>query len=338
MKSIAGVISPLIRPVYGGLGSILMFHRVCPPSGKRPVPGASSIEYSPERFESMLDHIQDRGYQFLSLDEIHDGLINRNINRKFVAITFDDGYEDNLTIAYPILKKRRIPFTIYITTSFPDGDAILWWYLLEDLLNRDKKIRVVEGQSATEYDLSDPKQRNLASFTIRKIMKSSHPSNFKGSIHNIFITNGLDPKSKVKDLALSWEQILDLSKDPLVTIGAHTVNHYLLKQLEEEQAVKEIVDARAKLASKLRQPVDHFAYPFGGKLAAGEREFRLVKELGFKTATTTRTANIFLAHANHLTALPRLDMGMFSTSEELTLALDGYIPARMNHFQRVVTL
>ncbi len=148
----------------------------------------------------------------------------------------------------------------------------------------------------------------------------------------------MNPHSPVKSLALSWDQIAQLNADPMVTIGAHTANHFLLARLSEEEALREISTAREKLVTRLRRSIDHFAYPFGGKAAAGEREFRMVKEMGFKTATTTRTANIFPQHAEHLECLPRLDMGMFSNNAQFDLALNGWIPARLNHFQRVVTL
>lgn len=338
MKTISEFISLLLRPVFGGMGSILMFHRVCPPSGKKPVPGASDIEYTPERFEETIDHLSNLSFHFISLEELYSGLKQENLNGRNVVITFDDGYVDNFTYAYPILKKREIPFTIYVTTSFPDGNAILWWYLLEDLLNRKGEIHIRVENSESRFNLDDLEQRIQASLTIRKIMKSSTARDFDRNIEGIFVINGLNPHSPVKSLALSWEQIAQLNVDPMVTIGAHTANHFLLARLSEEEALREISTAREKLSSRLGRSIDHFAYPFGGKAAAGEREFRLVKEIGFKTATTTRTANIFPQHGEHLECLPRLDMGMFSNNAHFDLALNGWIPARLNHFQRVVTL
>ncbi len=281
-------LSPLIQPLYGGMGSILMFHRVCPPSGKKPVPGASDIEYSPEQFERTLNHLLKREYQFISLDDLYEGLQEKSLHQKFAVITFDDGYADNYTIAYPILKQKQIPFAVYVTTSFPDQNAILWWYLLEDLLDREEEICIRNDEAEERFDLRKPDQRTQASLTIRRIMKSSNPQDFARNVENIFTENGLDPLSKVKTLAMSWDQLARLNADPLATIGAHTVNHYLLSRLTEEQAKQEISTARENLAARLHHPIEHFAYPFGGISAAGEREFRLVKEMGFKTAVTTR--------------------------------------------------
>lgn len=328
----------MLKPFYGGLGSILMFHRVCHPSGRKSVPGASSIECNPERFQEILDHLVKNQYHFISLDELHRGLNQNSLEKRFATITFDDGYVDNYSIVYPILKERQIPFTIYVTTSFPDGKAILWWYLLEELLDANGIIKIRENEHQSVFNLSDNEQRKQASWTIRRIMKSSTPSNFKYNIDNIFTANGLNPYSHVKALSLTWDQIIELSRDPLVTIGAHTVNHYQLSHLEEKDATAEVALARNRLSETIRKPVDHFAYPFGGRAAAVEREFQIIKKLDFKTATTTRTANVFAEHRDHLEALPRLDMGMFSNNDQLDLGLNGWLPARLYRFQRVVTL
>ena len=59
---------------------------------------------------------------------------------KQVLLTFDDGYKDNYDLAYPILKKYNIPFAVFLTTSFPEKEAILWWYIIEDLIMKNEVI------------------------------------------------------------------------------------------------------------------------------------------------------------------------------------------------------
>jgi peptidoglycan/xylan/chitin deacetylase (PgdA/CDA1 family) len=92
----------------------------------------------------------------------------------------------------------------------------------------------------------------------------------------------------------------------LVTIGAHTKNHFSLAKLTQNELIDEIVDSKAIIESRLGISVKHFCYPFGGKKEAGVREFKLIKDLGFDTAVTTRFGNIFPEHSEHLTSLPRV--------------------------------
>lgn len=79
-----------------------------------------------EFLESIINYWRGRKCEFISLDELHQRLVagkNFKSNRKFVCITFDDGYH-NFTHAYPVLKKHEIPFAIYLVTGYPDGSIL----------------------------------------------------------------------------------------------------------------------------------------------------------------------------------------------------------------------
>ncbi len=331
------IITPLIRPFYQGIGHILMFHRICDDAGRIRVPGAANIEYPPAKFACLLDQLQNAGYQFISLDELSGILLTRKKVPEFIVITFDDGYADNFTTAYPILKERNIPFSIYVTTSFPDEKAVIWWYILEDMINQNRVIEFGYKGKEYRFDTSNPEGKQQFGSSVRMLMKSSPIEDLMALVQKVIIDQGIDPLQKVRELSLSWDQLNILSKEPLATIGAHTMNHLLLKELPVEIAKEEIYSGRSILVEKLGVKVHHFAYPFGGKAAAGSREFQLVREAGFKTATTTRQANIFPEHKAHMECLPRLDMGSYPDYSSLKPALDGWSPARMNRFKRVVT-
>ena len=108
---------------------------------------------------------------------------------------------------------------------------------------------------------------------------------------------------------MDWQEIIELAADPLVTIGAHTVNHKMLKKMTDESALRaEMEMSRAVLEAALGKRPEHLAYPVGDPTSAGPREFRIAAELGFKTAVTTRPGVLFKAHRDHLTALPRISV------------------------------
>ena len=336
--SLQRLLSPLARPFYGGIGHILMFHRVVENKRAYRVPGAANIEYPPAALEKLLDDLRAAGYTFISMDELTGELTARGKAKKWIVITFDDGYADNFTTAYPVLKDRSIPFTIYLTTSFPDGKAVVWWYILEDMMNQDRRINFEFKETAYSFDTATPEGKLAFGSAVRRMMKNASATGLRSLTQQVFKSQGIDPLKKVREVSLSWEQLKALRDDPLATIGAHTVNHLLLKDLPEETARQEVAEGRARIHQKLGFHPDHFAFPYGGVNAAGQREFDLARDAGFKTAATTRMGNIFPEHSGFMYSLPRLDMGLFPDYASLKPALDGWVPARANHLKRVVTI
>jgi peptidoglycan/xylan/chitin deacetylase (PgdA/CDA1 family) len=265
-----------------------MFHRVCPEQEMISTPGLSPIEVSVEQFNSILDFFETREYQFLSLDQVLENLVSGKRTR-FVSITFDDGYLDNKTIAYPILKQHNIPFAIYITNSFPDRTAVLWQYLLDDAVKQQKTIQFAWDEKSYKFDFHENDQVPTFVAVIRELIKDTPLSKMTEVLMLIFQQTVPDPYQLTKEKTLSWEQIEGLSQDPLVTIGAHTLNHQPLVRMDFETAHLDILESKSALEQHLGKKVHHFAYPFGD---VSPREVELVYKSGCLTAVTTRMGNI----------------------------------------------
>jgi peptidoglycan/xylan/chitin deacetylase (PgdA/CDA1 family) len=123
---------------------------------------------------------------------------------------------------------------------------------------------------------------------------------------------------------MSWDEVRVLASSPLCTIGAHTVTHPRLAGLDEEEVVRELAVSRQRIEAELARPARHLAYPYGGKDAAGAREFRVAAELGFASAVTTRPGVLHPEHAAHLTALPRIPVnGEWQDARALEALLSG---------------
>ena len=146
----------------------------------------------------------------------------------------------------------------------------------------------------------------------------------------------VDIASFCRDLCMDWQEIVEMAADPLVTIGAHTVNHKMLKKVPDDDAVRaEMEMSRAVLEAALGKRPNHLAYPVGDPTSAGPREFRIAAELGFKTAVTTRPGVLFKAHRDHLTALPRISVnGEFQQQRYLKVLMSGAGTAFWNGFRR----
>lgn len=331
----------LTRPLYSGIGSILMFHRVCPRSSCPRLGFNKDLEVTPELLERTVLFFKKKNYKFVSLDEVGAILRNGSHKGKFVAVTFDDGYLDNYTYAYPILKRHQVPFTIYVTTSFPDRKAILWWYVLEELLLNRDEVEVRLGDDVVRYDCSTLAKKESAFSALQSHLTYASDENYGAKLERTLGKSPAELYRTVDELALTWEQIRRLSKDPLVTIGAHTLDHLALSKLSSAEAMRQVAESKLKIESEIGVKVRHFAYPYGGRGAAGSRDFRLVKECGFSTATTTRNGNIFGAHRRHLECLPRIAVNQVELRKNvdyLSLWIDGLIPCHENNFQRVVSI
>ena len=301
------------------------------------ISGNLGLEVSPEFLESIILYFKKLDYEIISLDQLYERLLHNSIEKPFVCFTFDDGYVDNYEIAYPVLKKHNIPFAIYVTTSFPDNTAILWWYMLEDIVLKSKVINFKYSNKEYSFHAENLEQKVDTFNSIRNLILAHPQRQIKKFIDVLFHKYDI-PITTYNSLTMTWEQIVKLSNDPLVTIGAHTVNHLNLKQLSTEEVVQEIIISQKKIEIKIDKPVKHFAYPFGTSNEAGRREFEIVKNCHFKTATTTRCANIFSAHRNHLECLPRIPViGYHQSLTILEMMLAGALSLHHHGLHRVVT-
>ena len=135
---------------------------------------------------------------------------------------------------------------------------------------------------------------------------------------------------------MGWQEIALLARDPLVTIGAHTVNHLALAKLPEKAVRSEMDLSRTVIEwrSALGARPAHLSYPYGDAGSAGAREFAIAAELGFKTAVTTRPGVLFRSHAKHLTALPRISLnGEYQRLRYVRVLLSGSATAMWNGFR-----
>ncbi len=292
---------PFIQNRFSGIATIFMLHRVHPFEQNKLFPN-ENMKVSPEFLENFIIELKTKGYEFISLDRLYEILKNGEKVRKQVVFTLDDGYKDNYEIAYPIFKKYNVPFTIYITTSFLERTGTLWWYALEDILIQNDEV-IFGGRKYICKSIDD---KNKLFLKIRNIILGFKGEKFQHKLYEFFENYKIDWKRKCEELCMSWKQLQDMAKDPLVTIGGHTKNHYPLNKLSENEIMEEIVEGNKLIEQRIGKKVEHFAYPFGSKDEIGQREVNIIKKIDIKTATTGRYGNIYPEHKIYLECLPRI--------------------------------
>ena len=236
-------------------------------------------------FEIQMKYLKET-YNIISLEEMAN-LINtkKSIPKKAVVITFDDGYKDNYTNAFPILKKYRIPSTIFLTTGHIDTNIPFWWDILGYVLYNSKQKKLNAG------DLGDisiyPKNNLTKSFYdfIEKLKKM--PENKKHIIIDKIIENSdvEIPENFGRDLITSWDEVKEMNENG-IEFGAHTVNHPILTRISLQQVKNEIMQSKKDIEKRINKPITTFCYPNGLPQDFNEDIKNLIKDNGFICAST----------------------------------------------------
>ncbi len=302
--NILGLLSglPFVRNYFSGIATIFMLHRVAPLE-KNKLFLTERMKVSPEFLANFTMELRNNGYEIIGIDKLYRLLQSQENVKKQIVFTLDDGYKDTFEVAYPVFKKLNVPFTVYITTSFPNKNALLWWYVLEDLLLEKTEIEI-DGKV---YRCQNQDEKNKTFLELLEIVSRINGQNILPGLEDIFKNYKLDWFARNDELCMTWEDIETLSRDPLCTIGSHTRNHDALNRLSNDLIVEEIIKANDELERHINRKIDHFAYPFGTVNEVGKREMEIVKKLGFKTVVTARYGSIYLEHKDYSNCcLPRI--------------------------------
>jgi peptidoglycan/xylan/chitin deacetylase (PgdA/CDA1 family) len=326
----------LLSPFCRGVGAVFMLHHIRPPRSGGFQPNRT-LEIAPSFLEAVIITLREADIELVSLDEMHRRMSARNFGRRFACITLDDGYRDNKEWAYPIFKRQQVPFAIFVPSSFPDRLGKLWWVVLEQAIANTNSFAFGFKDEIRRMSCASLAEKHRTFSSLYWWLRSL-PTNeaILDVIDDIARRYDIDAQELCGELCMSWQEIAELATDPLVTIGAHTVNHVILSKSSDAAADTEMTAGRMALTDALGKPPQHFAYPFGDPSTAGPREFRAAAQAGYKTAVTTRPGVLFAQHADHLLALPRLSInGDFQHERYLQVLLSGTGTAVWNRFRRL---
>ena len=286
----------------GALGVVLMLHRVAEYDKSR-LPPNEDLKISPAFLQKTIDKYRNAAFTFLTLDEVYDVITGKHIIEKpFVAFTLDDGYLDNYTTAYPIFKRNNVPFCIFVATDFPNKRAILWWITIEDLILSNDQIQLADG---TTYICQTYQQKWDTFRLIREKILKLDQKDLLSSLQNLFSEYQIDWLEPIQKMSMSWDNIRELGKEPLCTIGGHTMSHPSFIPLKLNEIKAEIDGGIDRLKTVIEYDIDHFAYPYGSPKEDGEREYEILKSFNFKTTFVSFGGVITKDDIKNMTHLPR---------------------------------
>ena len=289
----------------GGAGVILRFERVRPPREARFQP-LRSREITPRFLDSTITALKRWKFDIVSMDEVCRRAVTLAAPRRFVCLTFDGGYKDLITSAYPVLTKHRVPFTVYVPTAFPDGLGEAWWLALEALIAREHRLSLVMDRKERRFDIADaPAKYQLYDF-LEGWMRSLAPSELSFAIKDLCGRYSLDLAALSRESSLDWSDLATLAADPLVTIGSATVNYPDLSNLKDTVALREMTMGAAVGQAAFHRDIRHFAYPFGDRASFRRQHVGMAEAAGFTSAVTALPGVVESAGRTSLHALPRV--------------------------------
>ena len=312
-----------IRKKFTTKGLILMYHRV---TEQEIDPWTMCV--TSQHFAEQLATLQ-KEFNPISLRQLVQAQKEGKIPERAVAVTFDDGYADNLHNAKPLLEQYRIPATVFIANGHIGNDREFWWDELERILLQPGKLPEsltlrINGKSFkwelgdnTGYGKNKHQRTNENSgvvschenyrlnrslyFTIHQLLQPLTEVDQNKVIEELLVWAGIKPVRRSTYRTLSVDELRTLSQGEFIEVGAHTVTHPLLSGLPESVQQDEVQRSKITLEESIGQQVRSFAYPYGSYT---NETVAIIRKAGFDCACSTTSDSVW--RGNDRFQLPRV--------------------------------
>ncbi len=290
---------------------VLTYHRVDKPDA-RPDLYPGLISATPETFDQQMAYVA-ANYHVISTPELLDASRTGSaLPPRAVMVTFDDAGRDFAEHAWPILKRHRIPVTLFVPTAFPDHpERTFWWDRLYHALTTTRRDHLATPIGQLPLDTA---ARRLRVFKqLRDYVKSRPHAEAMTWVEQVCGELGALPS---EHNVLSWEALRQLAREGVV-LGAHTQTHPLMNRVSLDEVRAEALGSLSDLEREIGATLPIFAYPSGG---FNDEVVRLLEREGFALAFTTGPGINDLRQAHPL-RLRRINVGQRTTLPVLRVRL-----------------
>jgi peptidoglycan/xylan/chitin deacetylase (PgdA/CDA1 family) len=282
-----------------------MYHRVAEDG-----PDPHGLQVTPARFAQQLDVLRSL------VDVVPLAEVVQSSSSPRVAITFDDGYRDNLLCAKPLLAERDLPATVFVTSGYVGNTDGFWTDRLAALFlggnlpvsHLDVELRGIRVM----MDVQTPRARERAYRFVHRRLQALRADAIESALTTLGSAAAVQPAVAESSLPLDVEQLRELARGHIVTIGAHSVTHPRLASLEAADQRMEIVESRRRLEALLGHAVTSFAYPYGTADAIDDTSVALAREV-YELAVTTEPQPVVPITDPH--RIPRFNIGSWEPDE-----------------------
>ena len=287
-------------------GLILLYHRIA----EMPT-DPFNLCVAPHRFAEHLAILKEH-YHPMSLQQVVQTIQAGKQPNRAIAVTFDDGYADNLWNAKPLLEDYDVPATVFVATGHLEQKREFWWDELDRLLlqpgrlpsclnlNINGKPYYWELGEASDYSDDDYQRDRTWNWYVQEQSDPGARQRLYRSLYQRLYPLSLNERQSLLDKLLAWSgapatgrstyrslspiEVCQLEQGELIEIGAHTINHPFLATLPIEAQQQEIQQSKTELETLLNHPVNSFAYPHGNYTT---QTIDLVRKTGFACACST---------------------------------------------------
>jgi peptidoglycan/xylan/chitin deacetylase (PgdA/CDA1 family) len=277
---------------------VLMYHRIAVETHD-----PARLCVSPANFEAHLRTLRGKGVRIVRLAELADALQRGSPPRRTAAITFDDGYADNLVRAKPLLERYDAPATVFVTTDHIGASREFWWDTLalicfeapslpEELIldtgSEERRWRPcgrAEPATASRGGGERLVSRAELYAELSELLLNRHPKEREKLIDRLREWAALPSEGRAERRTMTASELRQLAADGLVEIGAHSRSHPPLTRLPPQDRAQEIEGSKRALEDVLKREVASWSYPHGDHSPETRHALRVA---GFRIGCTTR--------------------------------------------------
>ncbi len=261
---------------------ILLYHGVSDQPHKG-IENCSHKHISVDDFAAQLQTLKAH-YRVFSLPDLlqqkHHGALPENA----VALTFDDGFANNYSLAFPLLQQFDLPATFYLASGFINTRRSFWVDKLEYLINESPLSSLEIDSLQKQFSLQSLEDRKTTLQAIKSALKSASAL-IEKTVAELEQICQVSPDYDYADYRLlSWDQVREMAQSGLCEFGGHTVDHVILSHLPAAEKQVQIAQCKATLETELNRPIRLFSYPEGQSCHYDESCIEVLKKQGFTSS------------------------------------------------------
>lgn len=311
-----------------GLGAIFTLHHVRP-FRPRPAMINRHLEITPDFLDATIRTLHAEGYRFVRLEDVPHLLAAGKGGQPFAVFTLDDGFRNNAEHALPVFRRHGAPFTVFVCQGFSERTHGMWWEVLELLINQDEPVEFDCGDGPRTFPLATVAEKLGAAQAIGAAITRKGEADATSRLYKLGATRGIDVRALTEALVMDRAELAELAREPLVSLGAHTVSHRALACLPEREAEEELAASADYVAAITGSRPATFAYPYGDGRSVSEATMAIAAGCGFGAAVTTRPGTLTAADGARPMGLPRISLnGHFQRPRHVSALASG-IPFKL---------